>query len=341
MRKTITKTVLMLAAFLLLLQPAYASAQNKNDENSSKSYYAGVFGKPSQYNADKYAAGPEEQKYYAVTDWDGVPMQQKYQEVTDAVLEQFVANTDAPPYDLINPAGWMAAVHYPTATGNADVDDVLARQAHTFFTQTLPAYDKISAALDPASWPAPGKANKDDNAFNPDQLQFFISYLAKQLQLSQNEAYAYPAKDAGPILPAITVYNIAKPQDRYLSVIFTSWVFGGGAHDFWQAHALSFDLEKGKQLTLDDLMPSQAAIDKLQAKLADMDKTRRGDSDYMQTFNDNKYPELDMHRMALTPEGLMIIFDPYEIGSFAEGSIIFNISKDELKAIGANTAYWK
>lgn len=325
----------------MFVLPAAGVAQTTNDNNPSKSYYQGVFGKPSQYNADKYAAGPEEQKYYAATDWDGVAMQQKYKGVTDAVMEQFVANIAPGPYDLVTPAGWMVAVHYPTATGNNDVDAALAKQAQEFFAQTLPADDQIGAALNPSNWPAKDQINNSDNPFDTNQLQYYLSYIAKKLQLIQDKAYTYPAKDAGPILPTITIYNITKPQDRYLSVVFTTWVFGGGAHDFWQAHAMNFDLKSGKLLIVADLLPNQAAVDKLQAKLADMDKTRRGDSDYMKTFNADKYPDLDMHRIALTPNGITVIFDPYEIGSFAEGTIIFDITKAELKAIGANMEYWK
>lgn len=341
MRKSLKQTGMLFLALTFIFTPALALAQAQTGKTAAQSYYDGVFGKPAEFKADKYAAGQDETRYYAATDWDYVAMQLKYKGITDAVLEEFIANITAPPYDLGNPAGWMIAAHYPTGTGNADVDKALAARAQTLFEQSLPDYNSIVTQLNPANWPPKDQINNNDNPFDGEKLQMYLSFLSKKLQLIQDKEYAYPVKDGGPVLPFITNYQIMRPQARYLSVVFTSWMFSGGAHDFWQAHALSFDLKTGKELKIGDLLPGKTAVDKLQAHLMELDKAQRGDSDYMATFNKNIYPDLDMHRIAMTPEGLTIIFDPYEIGSFAEGTIVFNITKDELKAMGANMQYWQ
>ena len=50
---------------------------------------------------------------------------------------------------------------------------------------------------------------------------------------------------------------------------------------------------------------------------------------------------LTMNRIIFTPEGLEVIFAPYEQGSFAMGDVHAPIPLKEIGSLGGNGRYWK
>lgn len=338
MQKSIKIICLLLVAGLLFLTPASIFAQNNT--NLAKKYYEGIFGNPKNFDDKKYTPGTEELLYYKATDWDNAAMQLKYDGIKPMVMETFVKNINPPPYDSANPAGWIVAVHYPMNTGNSDVDLDITQKAVAYYEIDLPPADKMALALNTNNWPAADTVNDADNDFNTNKVLFYLSYLNKRLTQIQNMEYVYPAENAGLIYTAITTYQITKPSDKYISVIFTKWFFAGGAHDAWQSNVVSYDLTTGKELDISDLLTDKDN-GKLTAKFKALDEAARGKNNFVAEFNAGKYPDLDMAHMALTPEGLMLIFNPYEIGSFAEGSIIYQIDKQDLNDLGINTKFWQ
>jgi hypothetical protein len=47
-----------------------------------------------------------------------------------------------------------------------------------------------------------------------------------------------------------------------------------------------------------------------------------------------------MDRIALTAEGLRVVYAPYEMGSYAEGEFIVDIPRAELSGLGIKTDFW-
>lgn len=197
----------------------------------------------------------------------------------------------------------LAVVHYPQGTGSKAVDLYLARYAEAYFYK-----DKALEG-------------------GPEGASF--------------ELRRYPQ---------ITTYEATKPSARYISLAFTRYSTGG-AHSNWETRVQSYDLKTGKPLEMRDLAflpehPGQAFWDAFKLKWkAYLDEKlpaileKDGDR-----YSSGKFAEetldIDMKRIALTKEGLRIIYSPYEIAAYALGTITVDIPLEDLVALDVNTALW-
>jgi hypothetical protein len=58
-------------------------------------------------------------------------------------------------------------------------------------------------------------------------------------------------------------------------------------------------------------------------------------------FDDPEKIPLDRQKFALTRDGLVFIYDPYEIASYAQGTVLLTVPVKELKSCGVNTRFWR
>jgi hypothetical protein len=58
-------------------------------------------------------------------------------------------------------------------------------------------------------------------------------------------------------------------------------------------------------------------------------------------FDDPKETSLDRQKFALTRDGLIFIYGPYEIASYSQGTILLTVPVKELKSCGVNTRFWQ
>ncbi len=128
-----------------------------------------------------------------------------------------------------------------------------------------------------------------------------------------------------------TEYSITHGNDGLLSVLFTvSYYVAGAAHPNQYALSLNLDIANARVLKLGDLFKS--GVDYLQV-LSDyciQDLKHRN----VLEWNTGALPVEENYRTwNITPEGLLISFDPYEVASYAMGPQTVTVPYTSLKDI--------
>ncbi len=126
--------------------------------------------------------------------------------------------------------------------------------------------------------------------------------------------------------------SLARPD--LISVYFDRDTYMGGPHPNSEYLSQSFGIVHGKakQLALADLMrPGQNAYDVLSPVTLPRLKAR-GASSVVDEDGIKKLNGETLHSWCLTPNGLTLLFAPYEVASYAEGSYIVKLPFAELKS---------
>lgn len=314
-------------------------------------------------DAPDFSTGTEEKIHLQTmgSDYD-IPRQKRFSGIDDAVFEQRIFNkhifmaknsttsedenhNDELVYSSISdPDVWLLSVHYPKSTGHSFVDAFLKQQATRFFMDTLAVDPEKISALTPEEWLASQKFPDDDLWKRP---------LAEAFAETRRQILNGDNPDEGDrkfywAYRSVTTYIITQPKAAYLSVVFTRERDWGGAHNNWISKVFSFDLKTGKLLQTSDLFtgtPKQLAA--LQKRLGEL-AVEAGVDDFdclpkafQVMVNDPKKTPLNMQKIALTRDGLVFIYDPYEIASYGQGTIMLTVPAKELKRYGVNTRFWQ
>ncbi len=117
-------------------------------------------------------------------------------------------------------------------------------------------------------------------------------------------------------------YEVTFQSPQIMGLEFTNWAYEGGAHGNGIIEGMIFDLEKNKYLTADDIFGAnmaavnQAIYDALapnsEGIFHDEIESRKG-----AFIKDGK---CNGCTLVLKPEGINVIFQLYEIASFADGN---------------------
>lgn len=116
-------------------------------------------------------------------------------------------------------------------------------------------------------------------------------------------------------------YEIPYNSDRYLSVVQSYYIFSGGAHGNTYYDTGTYDLQTGEKITLDDVFAPQVDYSKLLTQIVREEIKGRGKSDHY-IFFERVDPEVQFY---LTEEGIVLLYPPYAIAPYVEGTIRFTI----------------
>lgn len=195
-------------------------------------------------------------------------------------------------------------VFYPQGTGNAQVDKAVKE----FADEALDSYRKDAEEFLNEDQPAPGPG-----------------LLSRTFALTQ-------------------------PSPDYISVIFFESTYLGGAHPSRSYDILSFDLKNGRRLSVDDLFP-KGEDDEQNRALGFLANYANAALDHkcLKNYKDNfcrpnsvtgDSVSHSLRNFALTPDGLAVVYGPYDQGAYAEGSKYLDIPKAELISWGAPDIFW-
>jgi hypothetical protein len=127
------------------------------------------------------------------------------------------------------------------------------------------------------------------------------------------KALRHPCISPGaPLLPA---YTDLLRHTGTLSINFRVLSYGGGAHESWRHRSISLDKSTG-----------ETTFERTRIRLSVKNMRNRS---------------LTMDRIVFTPEGLKVVFAPYEQGGFAMGDVRAPIPLREVKRLGSDGRYWK
>jgi len=134
-----------------------------------------------------------------------------------------------------------------------------------------------------------------------------------------------------------TYYNLLKANTKYndgekISVMYTETMYSGGVHELYAATMYNYNLQTGKPYTLMDFIQTQVQRTNLKnaisARLQVKHEAGAG------IFEDNIYNfSLDSNTgFYFYPNGIAILFNPYEVAAFSEGIITVKVPWTEINS---------
>ncbi|MEC0124424.1 DUF3298 and DUF4163 domain-containing protein [Paenibacillus pabuli] len=112
---------------------------------------------------------------------------------------------------------------------------------------------------------------------------------------------------------AQTKYN----QTNLLSIVYTDYNFRGGAHGYEEVTTYNFDLTTGTRLYLDQVVPTnKQAVNLAEGIESDL---KRNESVFPESFYN--FPLYNTSSFYYQNTGIVIVFNPYEVGPYAAGFI--------------------
>jgi hypothetical protein len=130
-------------------------------------------------------------------------------------------------------------------------------------------------------------------------------------------------------------FMVMRAATDLLSIRFTFWEYGGGAHGNYYFTGLTYDPVRGRVMKLADLFSPNAEYLPVVADLCFADlKSQLPDSDEAWIRKGTR-PDPEFYEIAwsLTGQGLRITFPPYLVAGYADGSPDVDLPYEKLKSI--------
>lgn len=137
-------------------------------------------------------------------------------------------------------------------------------------------------------------------------------------------------------------YTLERPNPDVVSLTFNIYLYSGGAHGNLVISSRNYDLKSGRRLYLSDLFSRPEKALEIMADLSP-EKLRQnmGDDADSEMIHDGTTPEpRNFENLTLTPGGLFIEFQPYQVGPWSVGPQRVELSLAELAPAGPNPAVW-
>lgn len=208
---------------------------------------------------------------------------------------------------------------YPKLTGGND--SVILRI--NAFMEALPL-EGLLGVIDPEG------NGKTANNLADAAKGFFRSVADAQKEMPDAATMVYTYESLGDTL-------LISPS--VISLYYNESTYTGGAHGNYNTSFYNFDATTGKLLVLQEIVQDTLALNKLaevkfKAEEAEMAKENNMEfkmEDYF--FPENKF--ILPQNIGITKGGLRLLYNPYEVASYARGMIILDISWQELRGIVA------
>lgn len=117
-------------------------------------------------------------------------------------------------------------------------------------------------------------------------------------------------------------------SDRYVTFFVATNLYAYGAHDFPLEHYVTFDMERKERVRNDNLF-LQKAREAVKGLLEE--EMKKGG----QEMGDAELPQA-----AIYGDGVVFSFQPYQVGTYAEGISHFFIGKEKLRKYVAKDKWW-
>lgn len=162
------------------------------------------------------------------------------------------------------------------------------------------------------------------------QVKRFCSYACNSLSHQAIASHLYAQKNGFPFHPyeAVLQYEIPYNQNCHLSLYRDQYEFTGGAHGNTIRSSSTWNLADGTPVSLSSLFPCEKdyrrfLIGQIQQQA---DRHMQQDSgvyfeDY-RTLIENNFQE---NHFYLTPDGLAVYYQQYEIAPYSTGIVVFTI----------------
>lgn len=148
--------------------------------------------------------------------------------------------------------------------------------------------------------------------------------------------------EQGPSYELWGSYNVSRPSDAAISLTFEIWTYTGGSHGNQDIITLNYSLITGQRLGLVDLFEEpEAALQAMSAWAYEELSRRLGGGRLEQMLKDGTAPTVEnFSSLTLTPEGLLINFQPYQVAPWAAGAQKVETPLDKLLGARPLLSLW-
>lgn len=109
-------------------------------------------------------------------------------------------------------------------------------------------------------------------------------------------------------------------RNNIATFIMTSYSYAGGAHGMHYTRYINVDLDKKAEIKLNDLISQQNQAELKQILWKNYSSTRVDESGKYNGFGNEKEFRLS-EQFYFSPSGIVFVYPPYELGSYAEGNV--------------------
>ncbi|HOI60368.1 MAG TPA: DUF4163 domain-containing protein [Candidatus Pacearchaeota archaeon] len=146
------------------------------------------------------------------------------------------------------------------------------------------------------------------------------------------ETGATPAFSEDNRYPFIVDYTTYSYLDKIKSFVFDIYGFTGGAHGFSSTITKTYDLESGKAYSINDVITDLSKFTEIVRESIKNELSLRGeivDEEWITMGTDSD----SLEKFSLSENGLTMYFPPYQVASYASGTIICNIPFESMQDI--------
>lgn len=172
-------------------------------------------------------------------------------------------------------------------------------------------------------------ANKLNTLYKTKAIMYERSNIMNLYQMAMVE-YEYSVANNYPIhqFEAYVNYTVTYNQNCIVSLYFDQYEYAGGAHGLTVRYSDTWNLPKSKRMELSEFFPYnnhyrefiiQNIINQIEKQIEE--KSAMYFDDYQKLVNEN----FKINNFYLTPEGLVVYFQQYDIAPYASGIPTFLI----------------
>jgi hypothetical protein len=219
-----------------------------------------------------------------------------------------------------------SSVYYPSGTGSKDLDILLAREAETMLAESQKIFTSSTFTY-----------------ITPEICQSMVSNESKKV---------YQAR---------RTFDIYTSRPGLISILFTANLDTGGNHPSNEFYSFSFDIEKNRELEVEDLFPDwsksgEAFWNYLKIHFCELSPEPKELPRFFSYKNhktlcleDPPLPEAlnppkslkDFGNVIFTKTGLLVFLGAYDSWGYVSGYNYLSIPKKELLAMRASPALWE
>jgi Protein of unknown function (DUF3298). len=149
-------------------------------------------------------------------------------------------------------------------------------------------------------------------------------YQMAMAEYEYSVAHNYPVRE----FEAYVNYEVTYNQNCALSLYFDQYEYSGGAHGLTERESDNWDLQRSRRMEMADYYPNQSNYkDIVMQEIIDQIKTQiaSGDAMYFDDYEKLVRDTFKPKNFYLSPEGLVIYFQQYDIAPYAAGIPTFTI----------------
>jgi hypothetical protein len=172
------------------------------------------------------------------------------------------------------------------------------------------------------------------NVYYKLKIDMYLKFNITKLFQMSIEDYKNSIANGYPVhlYEVVSEYTVTLNQDCVISLFFDKYEYTGGAHGMTIRTSDSWSLEKRKRMTLSDLFPEEFDYKKyitMEIIRQITNEIKEGNNVYFEDYAKLVNENLNINNFYLTPEGVVIYFQQYDIAPYSSGIRTFTIPYSE------------